>query len=82
MRNLLEEILSHHTGQDIERIRKDSDRDFIMSAAESQEYGVIDEVLTNRDARRGGHGRRGELSRQGSGRGGEPVAKFGDGGTC
>ena len=49
MRNLLEEILSHHTGQGIERIRKDSDRDFIMSAAESVEYGVIDEVLTNRD---------------------------------
>ena len=49
MRNLLEEILSHHTGQSLERIRKDSDRDFIMSAAESQEYGVIDEVLTNRE---------------------------------
>ena len=49
MRNLLEEILAHHTGQDIDRIRKDSDRDFIMSAEESKEYGVIDEVLTNRE---------------------------------
>jgi ATP-dependent Clp protease protease subunit len=49
MRNLLEEILSHHTGQSLERIRKDSDRDFIMSAEESKEYGVIDDVLTNRE---------------------------------
>ena len=48
MRNLLEEILAHHTGQDLERIRKDTDRDFIMSAAEAKEYGVVDEVLTSR----------------------------------
>jgi len=48
MRNLLEEILAHHTGQPVERVRKDSDRDFIMSAVEAQEYGVIDEVLTSR----------------------------------
>jgi ATP-dependent Clp protease protease subunit len=48
MRNLLEEILAHHTGQPVERVRKDSDRDFILSAAEAQEYGVIDEVLTSR----------------------------------
>jgi ATP-dependent Clp protease protease subunit len=49
MRNLLEEILAHHTGQSVERVRKDSDRDFIMSAAESKEYGLIDEVLLNRE---------------------------------
>jgi ATP-dependent Clp protease, protease subunit len=49
MRNLLEEILAHHTGQSVERVRKDSDRDFIMSAEESKEYGLIDEVLTNRE---------------------------------
>jgi len=49
MRTLLEEILAHHTGQSIERIHKDSDRDFIMSAEEGREYGVIDEVLTNRE---------------------------------
>ena len=49
MRNLLEEILAHHTGQDLERLRKDSDRDFIMSAQEAKEYGVIDEVLTSRE---------------------------------
>ena len=49
MRNLLEEILAHHTGQSVERVRKDSDRDFIMSADEAKEYGLIDEVLTNRE---------------------------------
>jgi ATP-dependent Clp protease protease subunit len=49
MRTLLEEILAHHTGQSIERVHKDSDRDFIMSAEEGKEYGVIDEVLTNRE---------------------------------
>ena len=50
MRNLLEEILSHHTGQSLERIRKDSDRDFIMSAEEAKEYAMIDEVLVHRVA--------------------------------
>ena len=35
MRDLMEEILSHHTGQPIERIHKDTDRDFVMSAAEA-----------------------------------------------
>jgi ATP-dependent Clp protease protease subunit len=49
MRTLLEEILAHHTGQTVERVHRDSDRDFIMSAAEGKEYGVIDEVLTNRE---------------------------------
>jgi ATP-dependent Clp protease protease subunit len=49
MRSLLDQILSHHTGQDVDRIRKDSDRDFIMSAAEAKDYGVVDEVLTNRE---------------------------------
>ena len=48
MRNLLEEILAHHTGQELDRLRKDSDRDFIMSAAEAKEYGVVDEVLSSR----------------------------------
>jgi len=49
MRNLLEEILAHHTGQSIERVRKDSDRDFIMSANDAKEYGLIDEVLSSRE---------------------------------
>src|SRR5215467_8434041 len=45
-RESLNEILSRHTGQPIERIRKDTDRDRYLTAAESKEYGLVDEVLT------------------------------------
>ncbi len=41
----INEILAFHTGQPLEKIEKDTDRDFIMSAAEAKEYGIIDEVL-------------------------------------
>jgi len=49
MRELLERILAHHTGQPIERVNKDTDRDFIMSADEAKEYGIIDEVILTRE---------------------------------
>ena len=45
-REVLNEILAHHTGQPIDRIAKDTDRDFYMDAAEAKEYGLVDEVLT------------------------------------
>lgn len=45
----LNEIISSHTGQPIEKIEKDSDRDFFMSAEESKEYGIIDSILTRQD---------------------------------
>jgi len=45
----LEEILSRHTGQDAERIHADTDRDFVMTAQEAKEYGIIDEVIDQRD---------------------------------
>ena len=48
MRTLLDEILANHTGQPVERIHKDTDRDFVMSAAEAKEYGIIDEVIDSR----------------------------------
>jgi len=48
MRTLLEEILAEHTGQSIAKIHDDTDRDFVMSAAEAREYGIIDEVITAR----------------------------------
>jgi len=51
MRESLNRILSFHTHQDIEKIRKDSDRDFFMSGSEAAEYGVVDHVISNRDAR-------------------------------
>jgi ATP-dependent Clp protease, protease subunit len=50
-RKLLDEILSLHTGQPIEKIGKDTDRDFIMTAEQAKEYGVIDEVISSRKIR-------------------------------
>jgi len=50
MRDLLEQILSKHTGQTIERVHNDTDRDFVMEADEAKAYGVIDEVITTRQA--------------------------------
>ena len=49
MRTLLDEIISIHTGQDVERIHRDTDRDFVMSADEAKEYGIIDEVIVARN---------------------------------
>ena len=49
MRELLEHILAHHTGQPIEKVSKDTDRDFIMSADEARAYGIIDEVIETRE---------------------------------
>ena len=48
MRDLLEQILSTHTGQSIERVHTDTDRDFVMEADEAKAYGVIDEVISVR----------------------------------
>ena len=45
LRANLNQILSHHTGQPIERITEDTDRDYYMTAAQAKEYGLIDEVL-------------------------------------
>ena len=49
MRDLLNEILAHHTGQELEKIKVDTDRDFIMSAEEARVYGIVDEVITTRE---------------------------------
>ena len=49
MRELLDELLAHHTGQPTEKVAHDTDRDFIMSAAEAADYGIVDEVITNRE---------------------------------
>ena len=50
MRDLMEEMLSHHTGQPLERIHTDTDRDFVLEAEAALEYGIIDEVITARNA--------------------------------
>ena len=67
MRDMLNEMLANDTGQPIEKIQHDTDRDFIMSADEARDYGLIDEVITSREAVDAfGDGRRG-LTREGSG---------------
>ncbi|TET54127.1 MAG: ATP-dependent Clp protease proteolytic subunit, partial [Actinobacteria bacterium] len=43
-RKLLEEILAKHTGQPLKTIQEDTDRDFIMTAAQAKDYGIVDEV--------------------------------------
>lgn len=48
MRELLEGILAEHTGQSVERVHNDTDRDFVLEAPEALEYGVIDEIITAR----------------------------------
>lgn len=45
MRDLINKILSVHTGQSLEKIQKDTDRDYFMSAEEAKEYGLVDEVI-------------------------------------
>jgi len=47
-RQEMNEILARHTGQNLRRIEKDSDRDFIMTPADAVEYGLIDEVIVSR----------------------------------
>jgi ATP-dependent Clp protease protease subunit len=48
MRDLLEEILANHTGQSLEKIHTDTDRDFVLEAQEALEYGIIDDVISSR----------------------------------
>lgn len=45
IKDKLNKILAHHTGQPLERIEKDTDRDFYLTASEAKEYGIIDEVI-------------------------------------
>ena len=47
LKTRLNKILSHHSGQDVARIEKDTERDFFMSAEEAKAYGLVDEVVTN-----------------------------------
>ncbi len=49
MKDTLNNILASHTGQPLERIQTDTDRDFFMSGEEARDYGIIDHVITNRN---------------------------------
>jgi ATP-dependent Clp protease, protease subunit len=48
LRNLLDAIISQHTGQALDKVAKDTDRDFILTAEEAKEYGAIDDIITSR----------------------------------
>ena len=52
-RELMNEIIAKHTGQPIERVSKDTDRDFILTAEQAVEYGAVDEIITSRKIRPG-----------------------------
>jgi ATP-dependent Clp protease protease subunit len=45
IKDKLNRILAHHTGQPLEKVEKDTDRDFYLSASEAKEYGIIDEII-------------------------------------
>jgi ATP-dependent Clp protease protease subunit len=51
LKRRLEEILSEHTGQDLEKVSHDTDRDYFMTAQEAKDYGIIDVVVAHRDGR-------------------------------
>jgi ATP-dependent Clp protease, protease subunit len=48
MRRRLDEIIGKHTGQPLERVSRDTERDYFMSAPEAKEYGIIDQVIEHR----------------------------------
>jgi ATP-dependent Clp protease protease subunit len=48
LKRRLEEIISHHSGQDIEKVSKDMERDYFLTAQEANEYGIIDRVIEHR----------------------------------
>ena len=48
LKTQLEEVIARHTGQSAEKVHDDTDRDFVMTAAEARDYGIIDEVIDSR----------------------------------
>jgi len=69
MRQTLNEMLAKHTGQPIEKIERDTERDFFMSAQEAKEYGIIDDIIvtSSRDGRSAAKDGRLELASSGGG---------------
>jgi ATP-dependent Clp protease, protease subunit len=58
-RALLDEILARHTGQALDKVKKDTDRDFIMTAEQAKDYGIVDDIISSRtlvEMRAGGNG--------------------------
>ncbi len=52
LRDLINRILVHHTGQPLERIQQDTERDFYMSSEEAQKYGIVDKILYERPGKK------------------------------
>jgi ATP-dependent Clp protease protease subunit len=48
LKRKLEEIMAQHTGQEIEKVRADMDRDYFMTSEEAKEYGIVDRVIVHR----------------------------------
>jgi len=51
LREELNQIMAHHTGQPMERISRDTERDFYMSGQQAKEYGLVDDVISHREGR-------------------------------
>ena len=49
IKNTINQILTYHTGQPLEKVEKDTDRDFYLTSRESKDYGIVDEVIKSRD---------------------------------
>jgi ATP-dependent Clp protease protease subunit len=52
IKEALDTIMAKHTGQDLERIKRDTDRDFFMSGEQAKDYGIVDDVITMRGPRK------------------------------
>jgi ATP-dependent Clp protease protease subunit len=52
IKDALDTIMAKHTGQDLERIKRDTDRDFFMSGEQAKDYGIVDDVITVRGPRK------------------------------
>jgi ATP-dependent Clp protease, protease subunit len=50
LKRRMEEIIARHTGQPLEKVSKDMERDYFMTAEEAKEYGIIDNVIAHRFA--------------------------------
>ncbi|MEE9304860.1 MAG: ATP-dependent Clp endopeptidase proteolytic subunit ClpP [bacterium] len=54
VKDTLDHVLARHTGQDVETIKRDTDRDFFMSGEEAKDYGIIDDVIASKDGQEAG----------------------------
>ena len=59
-RERLNKILSHHTGKKLDKVRKDTDRDYFMTAEEAKTYGLVDEILQPKTPLEEGDGKKGK----------------------